>query len=85
MTLVIMLMSFAQIVCGTPLTQAKNDKLRQARQMTKCDRKVRRIVVMTMRPVRAKKFFLRCKRSASWAELIGLDSSNPEADVGERC
>src|SRR5579871_4113795 len=56
MTLVIMLISFAQMVCGTPFTQAKNDRLTQARQMTKCDRKVRRVVAMRMRPVRAKKF-----------------------------
>ena len=46
MTLVIILISFAQIVCGTPLTQAKNAKPVQPRQMMKCDRKVRRTIVM---------------------------------------
>ena len=41
-TLVIMLMSFTQIICGTPLTQAKDASPTQARHRTKCDRKVRR-------------------------------------------
>jgi hypothetical protein len=40
--LVIILMSFVQIVCGTPLAQAKNASAAQARQRTKCDRKVKR-------------------------------------------
>jgi hypothetical protein len=41
-TLVIILMSFVQIACGTPLAQAKNASAAQARHRTKRDRKVRR-------------------------------------------
>src|SRR5271165_162689 len=54
MTLVIMLWSFAQMVCGKPLTTAKNAPAAKARQMVKCERNVIRIGGLSVQAKRKK-------------------------------